>query len=350
MEQHSDESGHIMDQHCDGYSKKFASTFSVKFEDDELSALSSTDDGSLSPDDHNVISGTSSIDQKRTCAGRNNSDSSWTTVSNPEEILSNSSFDDERLSAMLANLKVKFKLQYCGHEKGREGHVRFETNSTAYRPTCNPLTENSNAKENAGLNLTTMNNTTYNLAVKSLDFNRPIIERTNSARSLCQLYDENVYCPQFSTFKAKPIPKHLLDNTINEKMLQEKEFRKIRIKIRAEEMLRSSASPIPIRRRVERACSAQPSTRRAVSPCQNPPDFKALHFKLARDLGRKTPMKVSTVCKPFNLMHSNRSDELEVVNVKMVKATGEVTKVRNNLNSIPAKMTTAAQLRDSSNR
>ena len=44
-------------------------------------------------------------------------------------------------------------------------------------------------------------------------------------------------------FRAKPFPEHLFDNVHSEKMKEEEEYRKIRIKMRSKEMLKSSSLP-----------------------------------------------------------------------------------------------------------
>ena len=44
-------------------------------------------------------------------------------------------------------------------------------------------------------------------------------------------------------FKAKPVPHSVFDPTVDDRILEEEEYRKIRIKMRAEEMMRQSALP-----------------------------------------------------------------------------------------------------------
>ena len=45
------------------------------------------------------------------------------------------------------------------------------------------------------------------------------------------------------SFKAKPFPAHLFNNTTEDRMLEEEEYRKIRVQMRAEELLRKSQLP-----------------------------------------------------------------------------------------------------------
>lgn len=45
------------------------------------------------------------------------------------------------------------------------------------------------------------------------------------------------------SFKAKPVPRSVFDPTVDDQILEEEEYRKIRIKMRAEEMLRQSSLP-----------------------------------------------------------------------------------------------------------
>ena len=45
------------------------------------------------------------------------------------------------------------------------------------------------------------------------------------------------------SFKARPVPKKVFDSTVDDKLMEEEEYRKIRIKMRAEQLLHTASLP-----------------------------------------------------------------------------------------------------------
>ncbi|KAG1672636.1 Protein FAM161A [Nymphon striatum] len=185
--------------------------------------------------------------------------------------------------------------------------------------------------------------------VKPFSFSQVNLKRTNSAPLL---QDSDVeYIKDSNMFRAKPVPKFMKDNTAKERMKQEEDFRKLKIKIRSEELLRTSLSPIPIRTKTSYSKSKEKPTNISKLICvKQPPDFRSLHFKLAKDLGNNNSKNMSTVCQPFNLTQSFdfKQNDCDFQIVRSVEK--EECKSWRNTSPIPTKMTKATRLRDHSNK
>lgn len=118
-------------------------------------------------------------------------------------------------------------------------------------------------------------------------------------------------------FKAKPFPAHIFDNRISDQLQEEEEYRKIRIQMRAEELLNSANLPPNMESRgkeytdgkyrqkvySERAKKAGITIEHKFHPRVNDtiPDFDHLHRRIHSDISQKKSSKEATVCKPFNL-------------------------------------------------
>ncbi|CAM1308726.1 Uncharacterised protein g4935 [Pycnogonum litorale] len=137
-------------------------------------------------------------------------------------------------------------------------------------------------------------------SVKPFSFDSTRLHRTLSAPVLSDEKDLNRLC-----FKANPVPKHILNDAVRCKMNQEEEFRKLKKKIRAEEMLRSSVSPVPNRSNISSYGNGkfkeEMNQENETPAAKKLPNFRALHFKLAKDLGNDKIKNFHTVCKSFNL-------------------------------------------------
>ena len=149
-------------------------------------------------------------------------------------------------------------------------------------------------------------------------------------------------------FKARPIPKAVKAD-VAEQILEEEEYRKIRIRMRAKEMLRASSLPPSMASRnqdytvgrlkeklkeeKERASMYEKSSKSKFTPRikRKVPDFDAIHRKqqkdsLNRHKGKDT--KVATVCKPFNLRSSSIPSNLDKVLDDMKKDESQLKENR----------------------
>ena len=121
-------------------------------------------------------------------------------------------------------------------------------------------------------------------------------------------------------FRAHPFPSHLFSNVASEKMLEEEEYRKIRKKMRAKELMKSSSLPQTMklkgkeytdgrqrhRQYEERAKRAGLTNEYNFQPQinQTMPDFDEQYERFMQEMSRHKQMREATVCKPFNLRTS----------------------------------------------
>ena len=118
-------------------------------------------------------------------------------------------------------------------------------------------------------------------------------------------------------FKAKPIPKHLFDPRINEQVREQEEYRRIRIKMRAQDLLAGSKLPgsMQIRSREYTVGSLrkkrlEENRHRAFMtedhlfrPAINDslPDYEQAYLEFQRRLARRKSTKQTTTTEPFYL-------------------------------------------------
>ena len=117
-------------------------------------------------------------------------------------------------------------------------------------------------------------------------------------------------------FKANPYPEKLFDLTWADKMAEQEEYRKIKIKLRAQEMLAQSSLPSNMKTRSgtakyfrsgEKTKRVKEELRKRKKKCFQPeitdsiPDFEELHRKLERELSERKTVNNRTICEPFNL-------------------------------------------------
>jgi len=123
-------------------------------------------------------------------------------------------------------------------------------------------------------------------------------------------------------FRAHPFPSRIFDNTVTDKMLEEEEYRKIKKRMRAKELLRSSSLPptmklkgknyIDGRQRhqqyEERAKRAGLTNEHKFQPRinQTMPDFDDQYERFMQEMSQRKQMQDATVCKPFNLRTSKQ--------------------------------------------
>lgn len=123
-------------------------------------------------------------------------------------------------------------------------------------------------------------------------------------------------------FKAHPFPSHIFGNVVSDKMLEEEEYRKIRKRMRAKELLRSSSLPPTMKHKgkeyvdgrqrhqqyEERAKEAGLTNEHKFQPRINRtvPDFDEQYEQFMQEMSQRKQMREATVCKPFNLRTSTQ--------------------------------------------
>lgn len=117
-------------------------------------------------------------------------------------------------------------------------------------------------------------------------------------------------------FKANPYPEKLFDLTWADKKAEQEEYRKIKIKLRAEETLAQSSLPSNMKTRsgTTKYFTSGEKTKRVKEELKvrkkksfkpeildTIPDFEELHRKFERELAERKTVNNRTICEPFNL-------------------------------------------------
>ncbi|KAH9496128.1 hypothetical protein Btru_012128 [Bulinus truncatus] len=177
------------------------------------------------------------------------------------------------------------------------------------------------------------------------------------------------------SFKAKPVPKHIFSPEIDEKFLEEEELRKIRVRMRAKELLHEASLPPSMAEREklkeqekqEMVKHAKLSNKKKqIRYAHSVPDYDALYKEFQKELSRRKAIKEGTVVEPFNLeterihSHRERIKQDTVEDEKRLKENNHpfqrsrstprsslkyLGALSNSLDSIPALSSKAADLR-----
>ena len=123
--------------------------------------------------------------------------------------------------------------------------------------------------------------------------------------------------PPPTKFKARPFPAHIFDNSVVDQLQEEEEYRRIRVQMRAEELLHSATLPPSMAARgkgytegksrqrmyAERAKKAGFTSEHKFKPRIKGtiPDFEEMHRKLQTEMSQRKGSQEATVCKPFKL-------------------------------------------------
>ncbi|KAK1192411.1 F161A protein, partial [Pygoscelis papua] len=135
------------------------------------------------------------------------------------------------------------------------------------------------------------------------------IEREKQRNEIRKMQLRDLSTPEKKTklFKAKPVPKRVYGPAVNDKLKEEELYREIRIRMRAEELLRNSSLPNSrlalkdTNKRKKHKCVEPKETEHKPKTRSNVPDFELLHQKFQKRLLQQKQAKHLTVCEPFNL-------------------------------------------------
>ena len=123
----------------------------------------------------------------------------------------------------------------------------------------------------------------------------------------------NQFKEKKTEFKAKPFPEKLFDLSLQDKLAEQDEYRKIKVKLRSQEMLASASLPPNMQARGQRYRITSNSKKRAThgtTPKKAPftpninheiPNFELLKEKFDKEFHMKKKQKGPTICEPFNL-------------------------------------------------
>uniref|UniRef100_A0A8C3Q6J1 Protein FAM161A n=2 Tax=Geospiza parvula TaxID=87175 RepID=A0A8C3Q6J1_GEOPR len=135
-------------------------------------------------------------------------------------------------------------------------------------------------------------------------------ERQRHEARKMQLKDLSPPENKIKVFRAKPVPKCVYSADFHDKVKEEELCREIRIRMRAEELLRNSSVP---NSRLALKETTKKKKHRSTEPKQmehklkiksSVPDFELLHEKFQKRLLQQKKVKPLTVCEPFDLCTS----------------------------------------------
>ncbi|XP_072189213.1 protein FAM161A [Excalfactoria chinensis] len=134
------------------------------------------------------------------------------------------------------------------------------------------------------------------------------IEREKQRDEIRKMQLRDLSTPERKTkpFKAKPVPRCVYSPSVRDKLQEEELYREIRIRMRAEELLRNASLPSSRlaskdANKKEHKCAEPKETERQPKVQHSVPDFDRLHQKFQKRLRRQQQVKHLTVCEPFHL-------------------------------------------------
>ncbi|XP_072265632.1 protein FAM161A isoform X2 [Pyxicephalus adspersus] len=144
-----------------------------------------------------------------------------------------------------------------------------------------------------------------------------------------QLDDLEDSSNHFKHFKARPVPKSIYGTSVNDRLKEEELYRGIRIHMRSQELLHSSAYPTPTlaSKRSTKSCKArcyelkeEPERRPKINT--QIPNFQAVHQNNQKWLLKNKNAKHVTICDPFQLCTDNIPSRREKI-LKDIEADEE---------------------------
>ncbi|KFP29288.1 Protein FAM161A, partial [Colius striatus] len=135
------------------------------------------------------------------------------------------------------------------------------------------------------------------------------IEREKQRNEVRKMQLRDLSAPEKRTkvFKAKPVPRCVYSPAVDDKIKEEELYREIRIRMRAEELLRNSslpnsrlASTNPSKKKKHK-CTEQKEAEYKPKIKSSIPDFELLHQRFQKRLLQQKEAKQLTVCEPFQL-------------------------------------------------
>ncbi|NWQ77719.1 F161A protein, partial [Columbina picui] len=147
--------------------------------------------------------------------------------------------------------------------------------------------------------------------VKLLASQKPFkfIEREKQRSEMRKMQLRDLSAPEKKTkpFKAKPVPRCVYSPAVNDKLKEDELYREIRIRMRAEELLRNSSLPSSrlaltnTNKKKRHKCIEPKETAKKPKIKASVPDFQQLHQKFQKLLLQQKQVKHLTVCEPFDL-------------------------------------------------
>ncbi|XP_048791692.1 protein FAM161A-like [Lagopus muta] len=135
------------------------------------------------------------------------------------------------------------------------------------------------------------------------------IEREKQRDEIRRMQLRDLSTPEKKTkpFKAKPVPRYVYSPSVRDKLQEEELYREIRIRMRAEELLRNASlptsrlAPKDVNKKKKHKCAEPKEMEHKPKIQPRVPDFDRLHQKFQKRLRQKQQVKHLTVCEPFHL-------------------------------------------------
>ncbi|NWR55596.1 F161A protein, partial [Bucorvus abyssinicus] len=135
------------------------------------------------------------------------------------------------------------------------------------------------------------------------------IEREKQRNEIKKMQLRDLSAPEKTTnlFKAKPVPKRVYSPAVNDRLKEEELYREIRIRMRAEELLRNSSLPnsrlalTNTNKKKKHKCLEPKEMEQKPKVKSRVPDFELIHQKFQNRLLQQKQAKHLTVCQPFDL-------------------------------------------------
>ncbi|WAR19576.1 F161A-like protein [Mya arenaria] len=196
-------------------------------------------------------------------------------------------------------------------------------------------------------------------------------------RDCNQKVEKQIKTESAPVFKAKPVPKFVFDSSVDDKLMEEEEYRKIRIKMRAEELLHTASLPPNMsarermkvqKEREQKLKSKKKSGKSAARPRINHevPNYDALYRHFQKELQRRKSMKEGTVTQPFRLETEATSKSARDKMKEQLEREEQLRRedrwpygtqkkiklghISTSLDSLPSKSTRSADVRNSKTR
>ncbi|NXK88890.1 F161A protein, partial [Formicarius rufipectus] len=209
------------------------------------------------------------------------------------------------------NVKSKSQIELENHllkkqlEEEAECQKKFRANpvpAAVFLPLYHDIVQRNEERRRAGRERSRL---------KLLASQKPFkfIERERQRKEIRKMQLRDLSTPETQTraFRAKPVPKCVSSADFHERLKEEELYREIRIRMRAEELLRNSS--VPNSRLALKETNKNKSTepkRAGHKPRINSgiPDFERLYERFQKRLLQQRKVKDLTVCEPFNLLTS----------------------------------------------
>ena len=295
-----------------------------------------------------------------------NKKETWTpqiTIPKPFNMMireANKSAKEKTRSQRILEQELKLKR----HREEAELQKKFRAQpipATTFLPLYDEITDNNEARrrEVRELSKAILKSTEKPFSFVMREAAKKEIRRSKSLNNLIELKQKEKKVKEKKQFKANPFPNHLFDLTLADKIAEQEEYRAIKVRMRAQEMLASSSLPPnmsargreytvgKLRRKLlkEKEKKAFMTKEHKFRPQINPdvPDFDELHWQFEKEMRTKKKEIRPTVMEPFNLRTAHTSGARKTRCSRSMECSPEATGPRSRSRSASRERPTSAR-------